>query len=684
MSARPHKQSPNNPIPTESIDDYFNHGRLKTINSLTVIYCPLTVVIRCMVSAIAIIADQVSHPMIRLFALFLITLSLLSVVIAQSFKIPSNWRKPTSTLSRLDRLTLVDGLLNTVSQTLNSLTNTQTANMLCALAIGDHINNSTTSQDVVLNSLNTRFKLVPHIIDSEVPKVNSDPAIWGLAAIYAYTAYRDQASLQYAQSIWTQLTKDLVTATVSSPRPSGTLNISTTCNNASTAGGVFFIQDDPNNMGVNGETTAAFMALSAHLYEQTLIPQYLSAATLSADFVINHLYDGKIILDAIDIGSCSLFSAPVTYNSGFTIDGLSVLASASSNSSYSSFLSNLISTAVVYPHWTNTVNGVIIEGPGNEEAAAKNDFGVALKAILIRGLYQTYMRNPNNTDQAAFIRGFITVQLNALLDLASVTGSNQYSPRWEGPPPEALLPWGQLAAADVLVAAVGLTDTQNPSSPPSPQPTSPSIATYSTDPELPTSRPSSSPFASSDSSRSISAGAIGGIAAGIISLLLIILAATIVLLRRKRRRHIHEVVSESTTRLAIPMNGETRVEMRDNHAQDNLGALPLGVIPPSKLRDRRASTRRGVVPNYYPTPPAPNIPSHSVANASSRSDSSPRPERDARDATSSRIREKRPLVGDLASFPGLVGRPNRVMMNETRSEHVGSEGESEALPRYEE
>ncbi|KAI0090060.1 hypothetical protein BDY19DRAFT_748273 [Irpex rosettiformis] len=412
--------------------------------------------------------------MIRQITLPLIPLSLLSVVIAQNFEIPSNWRKPTPTPNRLDRLTLVDGLLNTVSRTLNSsglfsgLTNTQTANMLCALAIGDYINSSTTSKDVVLNSLDTMFKLIPDIIGSEVPKVNSDPAIWGLAAIYAYTAYRDQVSLQYAQSMWTQLTKDLVTATTSSPRPSGTLNISATCNDASTAGAVFFIPDDPNNMGVNGETTAAFMALSAHLYAQTLIPQYLSAATLSADFIINHLYDGKIILDGMDAGSCSLSSTLVSYNSGFTIDGLSVLAPASGNSSYSSFLSKLISTAVVYPHWTNTANGVIIEGPEDENSATSNGFGVALKAILIRGLYQAYMRNLDNTDQADFIRGFITVQLNALLDLASVTGSNQYSPRWEGPPPKALLPWGQLAAADVLVAALGLADARNSSASPSP------------------------------------------------------------------------------------------------------------------------------------------------------------------------------------------------------------------------
>ncbi|KAI0083421.1 hypothetical protein BDY19DRAFT_998569 [Irpex rosettiformis] len=159
-------------------------------------------------------------------------------------------------------------------------------------------------------------------------------------------------------------------------------------------------------MGVNGETTAAFTAFSAHLYEWTLIPQYLSAATLSADFVINHLYDGKIILDGINVGSCSLSSTLVTYNSGFMIDRLSVLALATSDSSYSSFLSKLISTAVIYPHWTNTVDGIIIEGPGDEKSATSNGFGIALKG----GLYIDMFFHPIASVNPLRLRGVNTKQ----------------------------------------------------------------------------------------------------------------------------------------------------------------------------------------------------------------------------------------------------------------------------------
>lgn len=54
--------------------------------------------------------------------------------------------------------------------------------------------------------------------------------------------------------------------------------------------------------------------------------QYLSAATLSADFLANQLYDNAIILDTINLGTCATTSVLETYNSGFTIDGLSILA----------------------------------------------------------------------------------------------------------------------------------------------------------------------------------------------------------------------------------------------------------------------------------------------------------------------------------------------------------------------
>lgn len=44
-------------------------------------------------------------------------------------------------------------------------------------------------------------------------------------------------------------------------------------------------------------------------------------------------------------------------------------------------------------------------------------------------------------------------QYNALVDLASFPGVNEFSPSWLGPPVSQHLPWGQAAAIDVLNAA---------------------------------------------------------------------------------------------------------------------------------------------------------------------------------------------------------------------------------------
>ena len=75
-------------------------------------------------------------------------------------------------------------------------------------------------------------------------------------------------------------------------------------------------------------TKRYYTRLSAHLYQQTNQPQYLSNATLSANFIINHLYSGDngIILDSINLRGCQLSGNGTTADAGLTIDGLSVLA----------------------------------------------------------------------------------------------------------------------------------------------------------------------------------------------------------------------------------------------------------------------------------------------------------------------------------------------------------------------
>ncbi|KAI0770847.1 hypothetical protein BC629DRAFT_779596 [Irpex lacteus] len=345
---------------------------------------------------------------------------LVSQVAAQDFTIPSNWRKPTSNLTRQERLALVDGLLNTVVRTLNTdngLFNgldtfqiSESASMLSALSTSDFINGSTTNRDVVLKSLNTMFTNVPNITSSLI-RENRDPATWGLAAITAHRAYKDPSSLQYAQSMWTQLTAFLITPenAAAGTHPMRNVSIPSTCNFATTAGALFSDSGNSSSINVAGVAVTTYMALSAHLHEETSDPQYLSTAQLSADFIKNHLYNGVIIEDGIDLATCVTSNAPFTYDSGLTIDGLSAIAA--SNSSYAPFLSSLISTVIPYPGWTNSTNGVINEGPSEASAPTNSDFTSTLKAIYIRGLYEAYRRLPSNSSEAGLIRSYVTVQI---------------------------------------------------------------------------------------------------------------------------------------------------------------------------------------------------------------------------------------------------------------------------------
>lgn len=76
-------------------------------------------------------------------------------------------------------------------------------------------------------------------------------------------------------------------------------------------------------------------SLSAYLYEATNQDQYHNAATLSAEFIKAHLYNGAIIIDSIALSDCAVVAEAVTYNSGFFIDGLSVYANYTNNSDWS-------------------------------------------------------------------------------------------------------------------------------------------------------------------------------------------------------------------------------------------------------------------------------------------------------------------------------------------------------------
>jgi len=119
------------------------------------------------------------------------------------------------------------------------------------------------------------------------------------------------------------------------------------------------------------------------------------------------------------------------------------------DSQWSDLALNITNAAVKSSVWEGS-HGIITEGSKTKT----NSDGVGFKAAFLRGIHEVYNRSSNN-DLKTLIRSYLDVQYNAILELAA-SGSS-YSVNWHGPP-QAFTTWGQLAALDVLTAAI---DTNN-------------------------------------------------------------------------------------------------------------------------------------------------------------------------------------------------------------------------------
>ena len=73
-------------------------------------------------------------------------------------------------------------------------------------------------------------------------------------------------------------------------------------------------------------------------------------------------------------------------------------------------------------------------------------------AVFIRGLHEVFQRSASNNNLRILIHSYVDVQYNALLDLAANGAS--YGVVWHGPY-NGQTSWGQNAAVDILVAAIG-------------------------------------------------------------------------------------------------------------------------------------------------------------------------------------------------------------------------------------
>ncbi|QRW18120.1 glycoside hydrolase family 76 protein [Rhizoctonia solani] len=137
-----------------------------------------------------------------------------------------------------------------------------------------------------------------------------------------------------------------------------------------------------------------------------------------------------------------------TYNSGKYLEGLSTLARLTNASKWHDQLIETANAAIKARAWQGD-DGIITEGQGGD--LNKNDDARGFKAVFIRALHKLF-HDTNNRDLQILIHSYVDVQYNALLDLSS--NGTSYGVVWHGPY-NGPTPWGQNAALDVLVSAIG-------------------------------------------------------------------------------------------------------------------------------------------------------------------------------------------------------------------------------------
>ncbi|KAG2341871.1 endo-1,6-alpha-mannosidase [Suillus weaverae] len=372
--------------------------------------------------------------------------------VAQDLSVPSTWRVSGTLFLSCSTLPIINIHSTQDPSTslsfLDRLGYWQNANVLSAMANLDYLTKSTTNQQAVTGSLNAAFSLYADY---------DQYGWWATAAYYGYRAYGNPNLLNHAIATWQHVSNYVITASDASSgkQPNKDFPIEGSCDGETMVGGVFWrpLNDDTS---VNSITTGLYIVLSAHLAATTRNSTYTHAAILSATFIkATNMNSGDLVLDTINAQDCTRSSSSwlFTYNSGKYIEGLSVLAFVTGDASWTSLMMEVVAAATKAPVWEGS-DGIITEGA---DVTEDND-GVGFKAVLIRGLAEAWSCNIGNTALRTLIRSYTDVQYNALLDLASnsSSGSTWYSPAWEGPAPTSFVPWGQLAAVDVLVSAVSV------------------------------------------------------------------------------------------------------------------------------------------------------------------------------------------------------------------------------------
>ncbi|KZV77309.1 hypothetical protein PENSPDRAFT_679489 [Peniophora sp. CONT] len=463
-----------------------------------------------------------------------------TMVAAQNLAIPSTWANATTSLDKYSRAVLASNAASSMYNRINPLDKLGDvvprvqyfSSFFSVLAMQDYYSGNSSWDSAVVNGLQGYYQ--QRGVYGGSPELYSDSVYWGLTFFYAYRVYKQQFLLDIAVSIHnTTYVEAFITSSIAASGLGAGRNVTfaipSNCTNSfdTIAGGIFFNKDERNTTSITAATVVPFMALSAYLFEQTGDPLYQQTAQLSLEFILNHLWNGTVVTGGFNyLNACELSTILYTENQGWFIEGLSVWANVTRNSTVLSLHVSILTVSVftpltplarlevvvpsvaTFPAWT-LANGVISEGSNISDS---NSDAIS-KGIFIRGLAEARMRFPD-TSLAKYIETYIMVQFNAVLSTTAhsqAPNSSFYSASWFGSPASSFSVAGSIAALDVLNPALSFVE--------------PTTSVPTTSPSEPSAKPK----------RSLSIGAIvGGVVGGAITVFAIV--TFLFMLRRHRRR----------------------------------------------------------------------------------------------------------------------------------------------------
>ncbi|PBK86059.1 hypothetical protein ARMGADRAFT_542026 [Armillaria gallica] len=379
---------------------------------------------------------------------------------------------------------------------------------------------------------------------------------YGYAAARAYTAYKDPAFLDLAVTSWTTARRYTISKEQAALGTTGVKQFNISSCQGALAGGTYWTTDS-DEPTVAGIASGFFLTLSALLAEGTSNQTYLDAAIESANFIQSHLLNpSNVVLDSVSSmsnESCPVNSTVHSYNSGIFIEGLVILADITRSASTESLLRSTIVAVAADTQWQG-LDGIIatIDNGGH---------------YIVRALAALYERNTTTSDLREYIKEYIAVQYNAVIEHATSGGNNIYGLPWTGPPGTWFSSYNQTVAVSALLSGIQIADGQSSSSS-SDNPTSTRSA-------IPTGSTTTFPVAQK---KNPTGTIVGGVMGGLVALVVILAGV----LHLHRRRSHTPLVDERSPQILTPfMDTSTRGEI-SGQPHINRGKMARYTVPETR------------------------------------------------------------------------------------------------------